>query len=74
MSRRISLTCPVAQGVLGSVLIKLNAAAAAWRRQSIWHEWPVLEVLGVSAVTAAISYLVRHHQDLNVPLYDGLNF
>ncbi|KAH9964748.1 Cl-channel protein [Russula compacta] len=45
-------------GVLGSFLIKLNIAAAVYRRNSILHEWPVLEVTGAAAVTAAVSYLV----------------
>ncbi|KAH9172986.1 Cl-channel protein [Lactarius sanguifluus] len=46
-------------GVLGSLLTKLNIAAAVYRRNSVLHEWPILEVTGVAAVTAAISYLVR---------------
>jgi chloride channel 3/4/5 len=46
------------QGVLGSLLIKLNVEIALYRRNSILHEYPVLEVVGVSAITAAISYLV----------------
>ncbi|KAH8075851.1 chloride channel [Cristinia sonorae] len=45
-------------GVLGSLLIRLNAAAAVFRRNSFIHEWPVLEVVAFSAITAAISYLV----------------
>lgn len=49
-----------AQGVLGSFLIKLNIAAAVYRRNSILHEWPVLEVTGAAAVTAAVSYLVSY--------------
>ncbi|TFK51880.1 hypothetical protein OE88DRAFT_1658562 [Heliocybe sulcata] len=48
----------VVGGVLGSLLIKLNVAAAVYRRNSVLHEWPVLEVIGVSAITAAVSYLV----------------
>ena len=47
------------QGVLGSFLIKLNITAAVYRRNSILHEWPLLEVTGAAAVTAAVSYLVR---------------
>lgn len=31
---------------------------AIYRRNSLLADWPVLEVVGVSAVTAAISYLV----------------
>jgi chloride channel 3/4/5 len=47
------------QGVLGSILIKLNVAVATYRHTSSLKEWPLLEVLGVSAITAAMSYLVR---------------
>lgn len=32
---------------------------ALYRRNSALNDWPILEVVGVSAVTAAISYLVR---------------
>lgn len=46
------------QGVLGSLLIKLNVEVALYRRNSYLHEWPVLEVVCVSAITAGISYLV----------------
>ncbi|KZT07272.1 Cl-channel protein, partial [Laetiporus sulphureus 93-53] len=45
-------------GLLGSLLIKLNAAAAVYRRNSILNNWPTLEVVGFSAITAAVSYLV----------------
>lgn len=45
-------------GVLGSLLIKLNIAAAVYRRNSILHEWPILEVTGAAAITAAVSYLI----------------
>ncbi|ESK97796.1 voltage-gated chloride [Moniliophthora roreri MCA 2997] len=45
-------------GVLGSLLIKLNVEVAIYRRNSVLNDWPVLEVVGASAVTAAISYLV----------------
>ena len=47
------------QGVLGSLLTKMNISAAVYRRNSILHEWPIMEVTGAAAVTAAISYLVR---------------
>lgn len=47
------------QGALGSLLIKLNVQIAVYRRNSILYQWPVLEVAGVSAITAAVSYLVR---------------
>ena len=50
---------PDVQGVIGSLLTKLNIAAAVYRRNSILHEWPILEVTSVAAVTAAVSYLVR---------------
>ena len=46
------------QGVLGSFLIKLNIAAAVYRRNSILHDCPILEVTGAAAITAAVSYLV----------------
>ncbi|RDX51224.1 hypothetical protein OH76DRAFT_1378993 [Lentinus brumalis] len=45
-------------GLLGSLLIKLNAAVAAYRRHSVLHEWPIVEVVGFTAITAAVSYLV----------------
>jgi chloride channel 3/4/5 len=48
----------VIQGILGSLLIKLNVEVALYRRNSVLNEWPVLEVVGASAITAAISYLV----------------
>jgi chloride channel 3/4/5 len=47
------------QGVLGSLLIRLNAAAAVYRHNSALRDWPVLEVVGFTAITAAVSYLVR---------------
>ena len=46
------------QGALGSLLIKLNVRFAVYRRKSALFHWPVLEVVGASATTAAISYLV----------------
>ncbi|TCD69139.1 hypothetical protein EIP91_008615 [Steccherinum ochraceum] len=45
-------------GVLGSLLIKLNTAAAVYRRNTFIHDYPILEVIAFSAITAAISYLV----------------
>ncbi|KAM5536604.1 hypothetical protein V8D89_009699 [Ganoderma adspersum] len=48
----------VVGGLLGSLLIKLNAAAAVYRRHSQLHEYPILEVVGFTAITAAVSYLV----------------
>lgn len=46
------------QGVVGSLLIKLNVQVAIYRRNSYLADWPVLEVVCVSAITAGISYLV----------------
>ncbi|KAF8889352.1 Cl-channel protein [Infundibulicybe gibba] len=48
-------------GVLGSLLIKLNVEIALYRRNSLLADWPVLEVVGASAITAAISYLPYRH-------------
>ncbi|CDO69766.1 hypothetical protein BN946_scf184766.g11 [Trametes cinnabarina] len=48
----------VVGGLLGSLLIKLNTAAAVYRRHSVLHDWPIVEVIGFTAITAAISYLV----------------
>ncbi|KAI5830328.1 hypothetical protein K523DRAFT_372229 [Schizophyllum commune Tattone D] len=52
------LALGVIGGVLGSLLIKLNVQVALLRRYSLIHEYPVLEVIGVSAVTAAVSFLI----------------
>ncbi|KAJ7272542.1 Cl-channel protein [Mycena haematopus] len=52
------LTLGVIGGILGSLLIKLNVEIALYRRNSVLNDWPILEVVGVSAITAAISYLV----------------
>ncbi|KAI9510532.1 Cl-channel protein [Russula earlei] len=52
------LCLAVIGGVLGSFLIKLNIAAAVYRRNSILHQWPILEVTGAATVTAVLSYLV----------------
>ncbi|KAF6761563.1 Cl-channel protein [Ephemerocybe angulata] len=46
-------------GVLGSLIIRLNVEIAIYRRQSAVGEWPVLEVVFASGVTAALSYLVQ---------------
>ena len=46
------------QGILGSFLIRLNARIAVYRRNSVLNNWPTLEVVCVSAVTAAVCYLV----------------
>ncbi|EPT02984.1 hypothetical protein FOMPIDRAFT_1159568 [Fomitopsis schrenkii] len=45
-------------GILGSLLIRLNARIAVYRRNSVLNHWPTLEVVCVSAVTAAVCYLV----------------
>ncbi|KAI0675830.1 chloride channel [Trametes maxima] len=45
-------------GLLGSLLIKLNTAVAVYRRHSALYEWPIVEVVGFTAITAAVSYLV----------------
>ncbi|KAF9480503.1 Cl-channel protein [Pholiota conissans] len=52
------VTLGVIGGVLGSLLIKLNVEIALYRRNSVLRDWPILEVVSVSAVTAAISYLI----------------
>ncbi|KAF7370903.1 Chloride channel protein [Mycena sanguinolenta] len=52
------LTLGVIGGILGSLLIKLNVEIALYRRNSVLNDWPILEVVGASAITAAISYLV----------------
>ncbi|TDL24076.1 Cl-channel protein [Rickenella mellea] len=52
------LALSVIGGVLGSLLIRLNIAAAIYRKNSILRDHPLLEVVGVTAVTAAVSYLI----------------
>ena len=39
-------------------MIRLNVEVALYRRNSVLVNWPVVEVISVSAITAAISYLV----------------
>ncbi|KAG5338905.1 hypothetical protein C0989_005631 [Termitomyces sp. Mn162] len=46
-------------GILGALIIRLNVEIALYRRNSYLNDWPVLEVVCASAMTAAISYLVR---------------
>jgi hypothetical protein len=46
------------QGVLGSLLIKLNIFIALYRHRSFLRYWPVLEVVCAAAITGAVSYLV----------------
>ncbi|KAF8967680.1 Cl-channel protein [Flammula alnicola] len=53
------VTLGVIGGVLGSLLIKLNVEIALYRRHSVLEAWPILEVVCATAVTAAISYLVK---------------
>ena len=36
----------------------MNAYIALYRRNSVLRDWPILEVIGVAAITAAVSYLV----------------
>ncbi|KAI0831818.1 chloride channel [Trametes gibbosa] len=43
-------------GVLGSMLIKLNTTAAVYRRNSAVYDWPIVEVVAFTAITAAVSY------------------
>ncbi|KAL4245856.1 Chloride channel [Abortiporus biennis] len=45
-------------GVFGSLLIKLNAAVAVYRHRSFLRDYPIAEVIGFTAITAAVSYLV----------------
>ncbi|KAF9069790.1 chloride channel [Rhodocollybia butyracea] len=45
-------------GVLGSLLIKLNIEVALYRKNSALNDYPILEVAVVSAITAAVGYLV----------------
>ncbi|KAI0923449.1 hypothetical protein AcW1_006407 [Taiwanofungus camphoratus] len=52
------LLLAVLGGLLGSLLIKLNVAAAVYRRNSILRNWPVIEVVGFTAITATVSFLV----------------
>jgi H+/Cl- antiporter ClcA len=49
----------VVGGVLGALLIRLNVAAAVHRRNSVVGQWPLLEVVVVTSVTAIISTIVR---------------
>ncbi|KAH8111035.1 Cl-channel protein [Phellopilus nigrolimitatus] len=48
----------VVGGVLGSLLIKLNVMAAVYRQRSILRDYPILEVVGATAITGCISYLI----------------
>lgn len=48
----------VVGGVVGTLLIRLNAAAAVYRRNSAINDWPVLEVVSFATLTGAICYLV----------------
>ncbi|KAF8631881.1 hypothetical protein AX15_002146 [Amanita polypyramis BW_CC] len=52
------LALGVIGGMLGSLLIKMNVYIALYRQNSVLRDWPILEVIGVTAVTATVSYLV----------------
>ncbi|KAH6916019.1 Cl-channel protein [Coprinopsis sp. MPI-PUGE-AT-0042] len=52
------LSLGIIGGVLGSWLIRLNVEFAIYRRQSVINDWPVLEVVTASAITAALSFIV----------------
>ncbi|KAF8308326.1 hypothetical protein DL93DRAFT_2171178 [Clavulina sp. PMI_390] len=45
-------------GVLGSLFIQANIRIAVYRERSPLRQWPVSEVIVVSAVTAIISFLI----------------
>ncbi|KAH9479507.1 H(+)/Cl(-) exchange transporter 5 [Psilocybe cubensis] len=45
-------------GILGTLLIRLNVEIALYRRNSVLNDWPVLEVVCATSVTAAVSYLI----------------
>ncbi|KAG6891248.1 hypothetical protein C0995_008500 [Termitomyces sp. Mi166 len=60
-------------GILGALLIRLNVEIALFRRSSYLNDWPVLEVVCASAVTAAISYLVRTGSLILATLLTGLH-
>lgn len=53
-----SLTCMRDQGLLGHLLLRLNVAIAVYRKNSVLNEMPIMEVVGATAITAAVSYLV----------------
>lgn len=48
------------KGLLGALFIKLNVAAALYRRNTQIREWPLLEVVAVTTITAVLSYMVRN--------------
>ncbi|KDQ18892.1 hypothetical protein BOTBODRAFT_478226 [Botryobasidium botryosum FD-172 SS1] len=48
----------VAGGLLGALFIKINVAVALYRKRSMLREWPLIEVVGVTAITAVLSYMV----------------
>ncbi|KAH8832275.1 Cl-channel protein [Flagelloscypha sp. PMI_526] len=52
------VTLGIVGGILGSILVRLNIRIAMVRKSSALGDWPVLEVLVVSAITAAACYLV----------------
>ncbi|OCB86382.1 Cl-channel protein [Sanghuangporus baumii] len=52
------LCLAVMGGVLGALLIRLNVAAAVFRHNSYLRGNPILEVVGATAFTAGVSYLI----------------
>ena len=54
-------------------MIRLNVEVALYRRNSVLGDWPVLEVVSVSAITAAFSYLVCGSIVLLPSLFSSLN-
>ncbi|KIJ55127.1 hypothetical protein M422DRAFT_199235 [Sphaerobolus stellatus SS14] len=45
-------------GVLGAFMIRLNVNMAVIRRNSVLAEWPLMEIIAVTGITAGLSYLV----------------
>ncbi|GJJ11512.1 hypothetical protein Clacol_005745 [Clathrus columnatus] len=58
-------------GVVGAFLIKLNVAIAVYRRNSIIAEWPLLEIIVATSVTAVFSYLIVFAR-LKISIYGSL--
>lgn len=52
------LSLGVMGGIIGTLLIRFNVRIALYRRKSNLAEWPILEVVCISAITAGISYLI----------------
>jgi chloride channel 3/4/5 len=51
----------LSQGVLGSLFIRLNIKVAVHRQKSVLGDWPLVEVIIVSAGTAIISFVVSDY-------------